>query len=155
MAKKKSALAFEIGQVYDQSVADLPLQQRKDTLESMCYNMTEGKYTKQLNDEELAEKKSTLAEISIQIAEIEEEKKDAMKEFKTRLEVPTTVKVELLGAIKHKSEYREGILFHIDDQETGMMYIFDDNAECVDIRPLRREEKQIKMKSLNTGTDGE
>lgn len=66
---------------------------------------------------------------------------------------PIEQKKELLKTIKYKSETREGLLFYIDDQENGMMYIFDENAVCVEFRSLRQDEKQTKMRTLNTAVN--
>ena len=141
--------SFKVGDHYDEKVAALPIQERKDVLEGICYKMTNESYTKQLSQEEQTEKKHELAEISILISELEQKKKAILSELKAEMTEPLETKSELLKAIKYKSETRTGVLFYIDDQESGTMYIFDDNAVCVEFRPLRQEEKQTRMRTLN------
>ena len=74
---------------------------------------------------------------------------------KSLMKIINEKKKELLNSIKHKSEYRKGNLFHIDDQENGFMYIFDENAECIESRPLRPNERQGRIKQIyKDGTNG-
>lgn len=151
---KKQKLIFRPGDYYDESIAKLKLQERRDVLEGIAYKVSTEAYTKALTPEEHAEKKSELAEISIQLSELEAKKKEIMAELKAEFAEPLAIKQELLGVIKHKSERREGLLYYIDDQEAGMMYIFDDNAECIEARSLRPDEKQMKIKSLFLESNG-
>lgn len=145
--------SFKVGDHYDEKVAALTYQERKDVLEGICYKMTNESYTKQLTQEEQTEKKHELAEVSILISELLEKKKAILAELKAEMTTPTEQKSELLKAIKYKSETRTGLLFYIDDQESGTMYIFDDNAVCVEFRPLRQDEKQTRMRTLNIASN--
>lgn len=154
MAKKEKG-NYAIGEVFDERLAMLPTNEIMDTMESVCYNVTEGGYSKILSEKDLIEKKELLAETSILIAELDEQKKEQIKAFKEKLEGPLAEKKELLSAIKFKTEFKNGTLFHVDDQENGLMYVFDEQAVCVDVRPLRNSEKQVKIKILKTGTNGE
>lgn len=58
MSKKST---FKIGDRYDDQIASLPSQERIDVLEGICYQVKKESYTKQLSQEEQAEKKSELA----------------------------------------------------------------------------------------------
>lgn len=140
---------FEIGDVYDENLVKEDQIVVRNTLESIASVVTKESYTKLLSDDEITERRKNLADVSIEINDIEEEKKKVMDEFKLRLKKPIEIKKELLNAIKHKAEQRNGNLFHIDDQENGFMYIFDEEGVCVDSRPLRPTERQIKIKMLN------
>lgn len=68
--------------------------------------MEEIGYTHRFSPEELAQKKESLAEISIKINDIEVEKKEVMEGFKEHLKPLRTTKVELLANIKEGAEYR-------------------------------------------------
>ena len=151
---KKSNQSFKIGDVYDETIAALPIQERLDVLEGICYKVTNESYTKQLSSEELSDKKSRLAEVSIQISELEEKKKEIMAELKAEMTEPAQEKTELLTAIKFKREDRKGMLYYMDDQEESLMYVFDDTATCIEVRPLRGDEKQTKIRNLNQVSNG-
>lgn len=151
---KKTNHSFSIGDKYDETIAALPTQERMDVLEGICYKMTNESYTKQLSAEELSDRKSRLAEVSILIAELEEKKKEIMAELKAEMTEPAQEKTELLTSIKYKREDRKGMLYYIDDQEQSVMYVFDDTATCVEVRPLRGDEKQTKIRNLNQVSNG-
>jgi len=140
---------FEIGDVYDKELVEKDQIIVRNTLESIASVVTKESYIKKLSDNEITEKRKSLSDVSIDINDIEEEKKEIMDEFKLRLKEPMAEKKQLLNAIKHKAEERTGNLFHIDDQENGFMYIFDEEGICIDSRPLRPTERQTKIKLLN------
>jgi len=155
MSENKKVREFEVGDIYNEEIASLNIEARKNTLEGLSYVVINDGYTKILKPDEVTERRKELSDVSIIINDIEEEKKEVIKEFKERLAEPISKKKELLNSIKHKSEYRKGNLFHIDDQENGFMYIFDENAECIESRPLRPNERQGKIKQIfKDGTNG-
>ena len=149
MSKEKRKREFEVGDVYSDEISLRDVKNRIDTLSGLSYMVLNEGYTKNLSEEQVTLKRKELSDVSIIINDIEIEKKQIASEFKERLAQPLEDKAELLLAIKHKSEYRKGNLFHIDDQENGFMYIFDEDAECVESRPLKPTERQGKIKQLN------
>lgn len=144
-----STSKFKVGEHYDEAFKGMTPKEIIDNLEGLAYGKEDGVYNKKLTSEELAVAKHNLADVSISIAKIEQEKKDAMDEFKDRLKEPTATKKELIEAIKLKSVRKEGILYYVDDQEDGMMYIFDEQGICIDERPLLAKERQTKMRQIN------
>ena len=154
MAKKNKNLLYEIGDIYDESILTLNGKEVMDTMEGICYKVVDEGYTKNLSREEIIQKKDELSSVIIELADLEERKKMLMAELKKQEEEPKQSKTELLKAIRYKTEFRQGTVYYIDDQENGFMYLFDANAVCIDVRPLRQDEKQVRIK-LMTGTDGE
>lgn len=147
---------WKVGDVYSKAIAEASIQERKDTLESLAYRFEKGPYVKPLNKKELSVKREELAELAITIARLEDKKKELVAELKEEMKQPKTLFDEAREAIKYKKENRSGTLYMIDDQDNELMFIFDESATCVDMRALRKEEKQRVLKmSANTGTDGE
>lgn len=109
-------------------------------------------YTRRFTPDELAQKKESLAEISIRINDIEVEKKEAMDEFKERLKVLNVEKKELLSMIKAGAEQVEEecakILYH--DERMGGFY--NKLGELVYSRPIMTHEMQRTMFSINSKT---
>lgn len=106
--------------------------------------------------EELAQKKETLAEVSIIINDVEMEKKEAMESFKERLKPLNDEKQELLDHIKRGSKFVESeecakILYH----EEKMVGFYNKLGELVYSRPIMPQEMQKTMFSINrkTGTE--
>ena len=137
---------FKLGQVFSEALNGLTIREIKDNLDGICWGKEEANYTKTLTEEELGFAKSKLADVSIEMDQIADEKKEAMDEFKERLKRPTLERKELLNAIKYKSVNKQGILYMIDDVEAKLMYKFDEQGVCVDVRPLLATERQRVIK---------
>lgn len=144
---------FKIGQYYDQLFEKLSQKEVIDNLEAICYEIVEDDYTKHLTEDELNEKKSELAELSIKLAALEDEKKQIVDEFKQKMKTPKSELSNVLEIIKHKSERKFGTLYKVDDQEKEMMYFFDETGQCVHYRPLFKNEKQTKIKQLKSASN--
>jgi seryl-tRNA synthetase len=144
---------FKIGQLYDEALKTMQPQDIKDNLEAVAYGVQEKSYTKNLTEEEIVERKDEYSEIAISLSEIAEQKKEIMEKFKQLVKEPKLKASMLLDAIKFKSEQKHGQLFLVDDQEDGMMYSFDTQGVCVEVRPLTKEEKQTKLKAFKSATN--
>lgn len=142
-------MSFRIGEYYDPALASMPKDEVKDNLQSICWGMEERSYTKTLTEEELRDRKNEYSQIGIKLSELEEEKKNVLDNFKESMKRPKSRATELVKAIKYKSEQIYGKLFMVDDQESKMMFLFDENGICVDARTLTKEERQIRLKSVN------
>ena len=143
---------FKIGQHYDEALRSMQPADIKDNLEAIAYGIQEKSYTKNLTEEEIVERKDEYSQIAIRLSEIDTQKKEAMGRFKQLVKEPKTQASMLLESIKFKSEQRHGVLYVVDDQEDGLMYSFDTLGVCVEVRPLLKEEKQTRLRTVNNGT---
>ncbi len=143
---------FKIGQHYDEALRSMQPADIKDNLEAIAYGIQEKSYTKNLTEEEIVERKDEYSQIAIRLSEIDTQKKEAMDRFKQLVKEPKTQASMLLESIKFKSEQRHGVLYLVDDQEDGLMYSFDTLGVCVEVRPLLKEEKQTRLRTVNNGT---
>lgn len=148
-----SKYKWKVGDLYSETVAAAPKDYRMETLGSLAYHTKTSSYSRNLTPEELVEKKSRLSELALELEALEEKKKQLMDEIKTEMAEPKSEYSEVLSQIKYKQEQKSGKLFEIDDQEEGRMYVFDSDAICIEVRSLRPEERQGKMRMLNTGTN--
>lgn len=135
---------------------DIPEKERWQFLQDNADAVEEIGYMHRFTPDELAQKKERLAETSIQINDIEIEKKEAMDEFKERLKPLNETKQKLLANIKTGSEYVENeecvkILYH----EEKMAGYYNRIGELVYSRPIMPQEMQKTVFSINrkTGTD--
>lgn len=144
---------FKIGELYDSAFSKLSAEEIKQNLEAVAYGLQEKSYTKNLTPEEIVEKKDEYSEVGLILSEIAREKKEAMDRFKAQEKEPKVHAQILLDAIKYKSEQKHGTLFLVDDQKKGMMYFFDDKGVCVDARPLAKDEKQTRLKTINSSDE--
>ena len=135
---------------------EIPEQERWKFLQDNADAVEKIGYTHRFTPEELAQKKETLAEVSITINDVEMEKKQAMEDFKERLKPLTEAKHELLDHIKRGSEFVENeecvkILY----TEEKMAAYYNRLGEIVYSRPIMPQEMQKTIFNINrkTGTD--
>lgn len=105
--------------------------------------------------DELQEHKENLAEVSIQIDEIEAEKKEQMKQFKEKLDPLQNAKKTLLENIRAKAEYVKEECYKFTDQEERMTGFYNKDGELVELRPATANELQTTIFSIipKTGTN--
>lgn len=135
---------------------EIPEKDRWLFLKDNADAVEEVGYTHRFTPDELAQKKESLAETSIQINDIETEKKDVMEDFKQQLKPLNETKQILLENIKKGSEYVENeecakILYH----EEKMVGYYNKLGELVYSRPIMPQEMQKTIFNMNrkTGTD--
>lgn len=137
---------------------EIPEEERWRVLQDNAYSVEKIGYTHRFSPEELAQKKESLAEVSISINDIEIEKKEVMDSFKERLKPLTETKSELLDNIKRGSEYVDNEeCVKMVYQEEKMAGFFNPLGELVYSRPIMPKEMQTTIFSINrkTGTNGE
>jgi hypothetical protein len=131
---------------------DVPEEVRAEYLEANADSIEEIGYVRKFSNEELDELKQELAESSIEINDIEEEKKGVVDRFKKRVEpLQKGVKTNL-KKIKEKSEFVKENCYKFTYQEQGMVGYYNDRGELVSSRPLRGDERQGRIFPLRTGT---
>lgn len=136
----------------------IPEDERWKVLQDNADAVEDIGYTHRFSPDELAQKKESLAGVSIEINDIEIEKKEVMSDFKDRLKPLNEDKQKLLDNIKRGSEFQENeecvkILYH-DEKMAGY---YNKLGELVYSRPIMPQEMQKTIFSINrkTGTNGE
>lgn len=138
----------QIGDFFDASYQGLEPDEIAQVLDGVAYEVREGNYTKRLTPEELTEKRRLFAELNMEKNDIETEIKDFAARKKIELKPIVEEVAGCLSCIKTKTEVVNGKLFGIDNQDTQEMEYYDTTGVLVDIRPLKREEKQRKLFQL-------
>lgn len=118
---------------------------RKQMLHDNCDAIESIGYTRSFTPEELAEKKDQLSEVCIEAAEIEEQKKLMVDEFKAKLKPFNERKTLLLGHLKHKSEYVKEDCYKMIDHEEGMVGYYNSNGDLIESRPVNADERQKRI----------
>ena len=131
---------------------EIPLISRVQFLKDNCDKIEEIGYMKRFSSDDLATKKDELAEISIAMADIEEEKKEAMAEFKERLKPLVEERATLLKDIKTKAEFKNEQCYKFVDHDEKMVGYYNSEGELVSARQMRPDEAQTIIKLL-TGTN--
>lgn len=127
---------------------DYQPEERKRILSDSADFVEEGmKYTRTLSENELTIEREQLAEVSIKRSEIEDEKKEAVKEFKMKLDPLNDQISEHLQKIKTRQEEITGDLYAFKDYDQGQVYFYDEKGEMVFSRRLRANEGQKTVMS--------
>lgn len=131
----------------------LPLREREGFLRDNCDDTETMSYMKHFTEEEIGEMKSRLSTVSIEMNDIEEEKKDAAALFKARMDPFKVEKKELLSHIKQKAVLVKEECYKFVDYEEGRVYFYNAIGEVVDNRPILPSERQASFFSMKAVND--
>jgi predicted RNA-binding protein with EMAP domain len=119
---------------------------RISVLESECASVEEGTYTRSLTDSELLSFKETLAEKSVEQAQILDEFKNVKDTYKQKLKPIAKEISNSLQAIKFKAIESIGRQYKLADHDEQMIYIVDTQGDVIHSRRMRPEERQYFLK---------
>lgn len=128
---------------------------RRQMLEDNCVAVEKITYPYQYSDEEMEEKKTSLANFDIEISELEAEKKAMQDRIKEKMKPIAKNRGKLIEEIKRKYEDVTDDCFKFLDRDKGMAYYYNGNGDCVMERPVGKQElqKTIHEEIAATGTD--
>lgn len=126
----------------------------KILLRDNCEKQEEISYMKQFTPEQIREQKDSLAEISIQINDIENSKKEVVKEFSDSLKPLTDSKKTLLTNIKQKAEFVTENAFKFFDDINKEVGWYSGEGDLIESRPAHTDEMQLSIPlHKKTGTN--
>lgn len=134
---------------------DIALEERAQFLEDNCDAVEDVTYSRAFSPEELAQKREQLTDASIKIADIEEEKKFTMENFKERLKPLKEQKGEAIKALRDKSQTVTEKCYKFLDEETKMVGFYNKEGNLVSSRPAFQKElqKTIQIDIRKNGTN--
>ena len=115
---------------------------RESFLKDNCDKVEEKGYMKPYTPEELQQRKEELANASIEIAEIEQEAKEAAAHYKGKLKPLKETRARMVGDIKSKSEYVKELCYKFVDQEARETGYYNKEGDLIESRPATAEELQ-------------
>ena len=129
--------------------------QREAFLKDNCDACEQKGYMKPYTPEELQGHKEKLANVSIEIAEIEAEKKQVEADFKGRLKPLKESRAIMVSNIKSKAEYVNEVCYRFTYQETKETGYYNKDGILVECRPATADELQPNIFSMvrKTGTN--
>lgn len=131
-------------------------EQRKRFLKDNADSVVNKTYMRKFSPEELQTRKEELANISITINDIEQEKKAVVDSYKEQLKPLNEKHKALIEDIRQKATLVSGVCYTFISQEEHMTYIINEDGDCIEARPCTAEEMQKTIfPSLRaTGTEG-
>ena len=115
---------------------------RESFLKDNCDKVEKKGYMKPYTPEELQGHKEKLANVSIEIAEIEAEMKQVQAEYKGRLKPLKETRANMVSNIKAKAEYVTEPCYRFTDREEKQTGYYNANGDLVELRPATAEELQ-------------
>ena len=132
-------------------------EKRLELLQSTADQIIDDKYYQRLSNEELTMKKADFTANALKVDDIEKEKKDKVDEFKEKLKPLKVTHKTLSNEIRTGFTEREGLLYKFIDDNTRMVYFYDESGELIETktRPANSDEMQntIQMSIRKTGTE--
>lgn len=105
-------------------------------------------YIKHLTDDELIGKKDSLADTSIELSQLQDEKKDLTASINEKMKPLKDEVSSLLKCIKTKSEERHGNLYKFIDFEKRTATFYDETGTLIYSRKTKPDETQTKIAML-------
>lgn len=129
---------------------------RRQMLEDNCAAVERITYTSPFSKEEMGERKTELANIDLDMAALEEEKKAFMQAYKDKLKPKKERKKTLLTDIKRGYEEITDECFKFMDRSTRTTGYYNGNGDLVKERPMEAQEMQktVFEDIESTGTEG-
>ncbi|MCL1933563.1 MAG: hypothetical protein FWF53_07120 [Candidatus Azobacteroides sp.] len=127
--------------------------QREAYLRDNCDKSEEKGYMKSFTPEELQEHKENLAELSIKIEQVEDEKKESVRYFKEKLDSMIKSRKETVKNIREKSEYVRETCYKFVDMEERQTGYYNSEGDLIELRPSNADELQLNVFNLKTGTN--
>lgn len=113
-----------------------------DILEANATRVEDFGYPKYFNEEELESFKEDIAELSIEISDLEDEKKALVKEINDRIKKAKESRRESLTRFKNKSEFINEKCYVLTEAEQRKVGYYNQKGDLVHTRPTLPSEVQ-------------
>lgn len=124
---------------------EYPQEKRISYLSDNCDEIVDFTYMKPFEPEVVVEKKEKLAEISILLSEIEQEKKGILEGFRAQEKPLKDQKSVILAEIKNKAELVKEKVYKFVDQESRQVGFYNSDGLLVSQRPAFAGELQTTI----------
>lgn len=126
-----------------------PQNEKLDLLRANCKSSEFQDVKIYFSEEDLAEMRTRLSEVSIERDALEDELRELSKGIREKIKISTNTFKILLVHLKNKFEYQSQEVFNFDDQENGLMLTYNNQGELIFNRKLSPHEKQTRIVNLN------
>jgi hypothetical protein len=129
--------------------------QREAFLKDNCEKAEVKGYMRAFTPEQLQGHKESLAELSINIEEMEDEKKASAKHFKAVLDPLFIQRREMVSNIRRKAEYVREVCYKFTDRDAKETGYFNADGDLIELRPATADELQptLFVGLTKTGTN--
>lgn len=118
---------------------------RLEALKDSAEKIETFTYPKVLTAEEITKIREDYTQNAIKKAKLDEAKKDFMDNYKTEAQPIANEMKDQMQMIRSKVKEITEQVYHIADQDEGMMGYYNERGVLVYQRPLMPEEKQLRL----------
>lgn len=137
--------------------ANEPIEARETLLHDNCDQIVERSYTRAFSQSEMSDRRVELEQVSIQLAELENELKQVRADYKGRMTPIRERRDKILDELKARGEWVSGNCFKFIDPEEGKTAFYSPEGFKLEERPCTPEERQRTVLQAvrfgRTGTD--
>lgn len=126
----------------DVMLSETPIEQREQIMKDSCDQILERSYTRKFDQAEINEKRSELANVSIQMQELEQELAEYRATIKGKIKPLSERRGKILDELKSGGEWIKGDCYKFVDNEEGMVGIYSPEGYKLEERPMTQEERQ-------------
>lgn len=127
--------------------------QRETFLKDNCEKVEEKGYMKPFTEDQIKSNMDNLAALSIQIEDINTEKKASAEYFKDRLKPLEEKRKTTISNIKTKAEYVREICYKFVDQANREVGYYNSDGDLIETRAATMDEMQPTLFMHKTGTN--
>lgn len=139
----------------DVMLADHPVEQREQILRDNCDQIVEKSYTRKFKQAEINDRRAELANVSIQVQELDDELAQVKATIKGKIKPLLERRAKILGELKSGGEYVTSDVYKFVDVEEGVTAFYAPDGHKIDERSITPEERQRNMfqQLRKTGTN--
>lgn len=126
----------------DVMLSETPIEQREQIMKDSCDQILERSYTRKFDQAEINEKRSELANVSIQMQELEQELAEHRATIKGKIKPLSERRGKILDELKSGGEWIKGDCYKFVDDEEGMVGIYTPEGYKLEERPMTQEERR-------------
>lgn len=119
-----------------------PIENRAALLRDNCDQILERSYTRNFGQNEINQKRSELEQVSIEVADLEQELATIRAEYKGRIKPLVERRAKILDELKARGEWVQGECYKFVDYEEGRTAIYTPEGYKIEDRPITPEERQ-------------
>lgn len=114
-------------------------------MNEVCHHKTVDTFDKPLSHDEIQAVKDIVTDRAGKIQHLDEEKKAFMESHNSEMKPLKAEFEEKVKEARTGTRKTEGEVWFIDDQEEGVMTLFDEQGNEISSRPLRRDERDASV----------
>lgn len=135
----------------DVMLSETPVEQREQILRDSCDQVLERSYTRKFDQAEINEKRADLANVSIQMQELEQELAEYRATIKGKIKPLSERYGKILEELKTGGEWIKGDCYKFVDEDEKMVGIYSPEGYKLEERPMTQEERQRTIMSVIRG----